>query len=203
VIVVRYADDLVLGFQHESDAGRFRANLHRRFKKFGLELHPEKTRHLRFGSFAEERRRERGQGKPEVFDFLGFTHICGKTRSGKFLLVRHTSMARMRTKLRSIREELMRRRHLPIPVQGKWIGAVVRGYFAYHAVPTNSRAMNSFRVEVTRAWLHALRRPSQRHRLSWERMHRLRERWIPSSTVLHPYPWDRFDDRTRGGGRVR
>jgi RNA-directed DNA polymerase len=195
--------DLVLGFQHESDAGRFRADLRRRFEQFGLELHPDKTRHLRFGPFAEERRRERGQGKPEVFDFLGFTHICGKTRAGKFLLVRHTSKIRMRTKLRSIREDVMRRRHLPVPLQGKWVGAVVRGYFAYHAVPTNIQAMGSFRVEVTRSWLHALRRRSQRHRMTWKRMHALAERWIPAPSILHPYPWDRFEDRTRGRSRVR
>lgn len=203
VIVVRYADDLVVGFQHESDAGRFHADLRRRFERFGLELHPDKTRLLRFGRYAEERRRERGQGKPEVFDFLGFTHICGKTKSGQFLLHRRTSKHRMRMKLKSTREELMRRRHLPVPVQGKWVGAVVRGYFAYHAIPTNMKCMNSFRVEVTRSWLHALRRRSQRTRMTWARMHRLAERWIPKPKVLHPYPWDRFDERTRGRSRVR
>lgn len=150
VIVVRYADDLVLGFQYEADAARFRAALVQRLDRFGLELHPEKTRLLRFGPFAEERRRERGQGRPEVFDFLGFTHICGRTKSGKFLLYRHTSKSRMRAKLKMIREDLWKRRHLPLPIQGQWIGAVVRGYFAYHSVPTNGRAMCSFRVEVVR-----------------------------------------------------
>jgi hypothetical protein len=173
VIVVRYADDLVLGFQHESDVARFRADLRQRFERFGLELHPDKTRHLRFGPFAEERRRERGQERPEVFEFLGFTHICGKTKSGKFLLYRHTSKSRMRAKLKAIREELLRRRHLPVPDQGRWIGAVVRGYFAYHAIPTNSRIISSFRVEVIRYWLHALRRRSQRSRMTWDRMRRL------------------------------
>jgi RNA-directed DNA polymerase len=203
VIVVRYADDLVLGFQHEVDVARFHADLRLRFERFGLELHPDKTRHLRFGMFAEERCRERGQGRPEVFEFLGFTHICGRTKAGKFLLYRRTSKSRMRAKLKRIREELQKRRHLPVPVQGKWIGAVVRGYFAYHAVPTNMRSMRSFRVEVTRYWLHALRRRSQRTRMTWERMRRVSNQWIPSARVLHPYPWERFEARTRGKSRVR
>lgn len=203
VYVVRYADDIVLGFQHEVDARRFHAELPRRLKHFGLELHPDKTRLLRFGRFAEARRRERGQGKPETFNFLGFTHICGKSRSGQFLLLRYTMKDRLRAKLREIREALLRRRHLPVPVQGEWLGAVVRGYFAYHAVPLNSQRLQSFRVEVTRSWLHSLRRRSQRSRMTWDRMHRLAERWIPKPRVLHPYPWDRFDERTRGRSRVR
>jgi RNA-directed DNA polymerase len=182
---------------------RFHADLRLRFERFGLELHPDKTRHLRFGMVAQERRRERGQGRPEVFDFLGFTHICGRTKAGKFLLYRHTSKSRMRAKLKVIREELWKRRHLPVPVQGKWIGAVVRGYFAYHAIPTNMRSLCSFRVEVTRYWLRALRRRSQRTRMTWERMRRVTNHWIPSARVLHPYPWDRFEARTRGKSRVR
>lgn len=144
VYVVRYADDIVLGFQHEVDARRFHAELPRRLKHFGLELHSDKTRLLRFGRFAEERRRERGQGKPETFNFLGFTHICGKSRSGQFLLLRYTMKDRLRAKLKEIRKALLRRRHLPIPVQGEWLGAVVRGYFAYHAVPLNSQRLQSF-----------------------------------------------------------
>jgi len=203
VYVVRYADDLVMGFQHEADAVRFRTELGRRLAYFGLELHPEKTKLLCFGRFAEERRRRRGQGKPETFDFLGFTHICGKARSGQFLLHRRTAKDRMRAKLKAIRKELLRRRHLSVSDQGKWLQSVVRGYFAYHAVPTNMRCLCSFRVEVTRSWLHALRRRSQRSRMTWERMHRLAERWIPAPRVLHPYPWDRFDVRTRGRSRVR
>jgi group II intron reverse transcriptase/maturase len=203
MIVVRYADDLVLGFQHESDAARFHVDLRERFARFGLELHPDKTRRLCFGRFAEARRRERGERRPEVFEFLGFTHISGKSRAGKFLPHRHTSKARMRAKLKEIREQLWKRRHLSVPVQGKWIGAVVRGYFAYHAIPTNGRGMSSFRVEVTRHWLHALRRRSQRSRLTWQRMQRLASRWIPSARVLHPYPWERFEARTRGKSRVR
>jgi RNA-directed DNA polymerase len=203
VYVVRYADDIVMGFQHEVDAVRFQADQRQRLEHFGLELHPDKTRLLRFGRFAEERRRERGQGKPETFNFLGFTHVCGKARSGQFLLLRLTVKDRMRAKLKAIREDLLRRRHLPVPVQGEWLGAIVRGYFAYHAVPTNTQRLQSFRAEVTRSWLHALRRRSQRTRMTWERMHRLAERWIPAPRVLHPYPWDRFDERTRGRSRVR
>jgi RNA-directed DNA polymerase len=203
VIVVRYADDFVMGFQHEADAVRFRADLQQRLERFGLELHPDKTRLIRFGSRAAANRRERGQGKPETFDFLGFTHICGKTRSGKFLVLRRTSKKRMRAKLKVIREDLHRQRHLPVPAQGQMIEAVVRGYFAYHAVPTNIRCLERFRTEIVRAWHHALRRRSQRSRTNWERMKRLATRWLPSPRVLHPYPWDRFDERTRGKSRVR
>jgi RNA-directed DNA polymerase len=203
VIVVRYADDFVLGFQYEVDAVRFRADLQQRLERFGLEVHPDKTRLIRFGKFAEASARDRGEGKPATFDFLGFTHICGKTRSGKYLLHRRTSKKRMRAKLAEIREELHRQRHLPVPVQGQKIKAVVRGYFAYHAVPTNIERLGSFRTQVVRAWLHALRRRSQRSRTNWDRISRLAERWVPKPRVLHPYPWDRFDDRTRGRSRVR
>ena len=203
VIVVRYADDFVMGFQHEADAVRFRADLQQRLERFGLEVHPDKTRLLRFGRYAASQRRERGEGKPETFDFLGFTHICGKTRSQKFLLHRRTSKKRMRAKLKAIREDLHRRRHLPVPVQGQWIEDVVRGYFAYYAVPTNTARLDGFRSEVVGAWFHALRRRSQRTRTTWTRMNRLTQRWLPHPRVLHPYPWDRFDDRTRGRSRVR
>ncbi len=203
VIIVRYADDFVMGFQHEADAVRFRVDLQQRLEQFGLEVHPEKTRLLRFGRFAEERRRQRGEGRPETFDFLGFTHIGGKARTGGFLLLRRTMKKRMRAKLKALRVELLRRRHLPVQEQGQWIEAVVRGYFAYHAVPTNMHRLNSFRTEVLRAWRHALRRRGQRTIETWDRMSRLGRRWLPSPRVLHPYPWDRFDERTRGGSRVR
>lgn len=203
VYVVRYADDLALGFQREADATRFRVELQRRLERFGLELHPDKTRLMAFGRFAEQRRRGRMQSAPDTFNFLGFTHVCGKSRSGRYLLLRLTVKDRMRAKLKSIRKDLLRRRHLPVAVQGEWLRAVVRGYFAYHAVPTNMQRLRSFRFEVTRSWLHALRRRSQRSRTTWERMRRLAERWIPSPRVLHPYPWDRFDARTRGRSRVR
>lgn len=203
VVVVRYADDFVLGFQHEGDAVRFRTDLQRRLERFGLEVHPDKTRLLRFGRYAEEQRRERGEGKPETFDFLGFTHVSGKSRSGRFLLHRHTSKKRMRERLKAIRKELLQRRHAPVPTQGHWLERVVRGYFAYHAVPTNLQRLDGFRTEVIRAWRHALRRRSQRNRMTRERVNRLVERWIPSPRVLHPYPWSRFEDRTRGRSRVR
>ena len=203
VIIVRYADDFVLGFQHESDAVWFRTELQQRLQRFRLEMHPEKTRLIRFGSLAAANRRERGEGKPETFDFLGFTHICGKTKLGKFLLHRRTTKKRMRARLKAIREAIHKRRHLPVPVQGQWLGQVVRGYFAYHAIPTNIKRLGSFRTQVIRSWHHALRRRSQRSRTDWVRMSRLALRWIPPARVLHPYPWVRFDDRTQGRRRVR
>jgi group II intron reverse transcriptase/maturase len=203
VFVVRYADDLVVGFQHETDAVRFRTELQQRLERFALALHPEKTRLIRFGRFAARDRRANGESKPETFDFLGFTHICGKTRAGKFLLARRTSKKRMRAKLKTIREGLLRQRHLPVQAQGQKLEAVVRGYFAYHAVPTNMHRLASFRTEVLRAWRHALRRRGQRSPVTWQRLSRLGRRWLPTPRVLHPYPCDRFDDRTRGGSRVR
>lgn len=204
VVVVRYADDTVVGFQYHADAVRFLAELRDRMRKFSLELHPEKTRLIAFGRYAAARRQEQGvRGAPETFDFLGFTHICARTRAGKFLLLRRTVRKRMQATLRRVRDELMRRRHLSVPEQGKWIGAVVRGYFAYHAVPTNGRSLAVFQKEVERRWLFALRRRSQRSRLTWLRMQRLSRRWIPSPKVLHPWPEQRFDANTRGRSRVR
>lgn len=188
VIIVRYSDDFVMGFQHEADAVRFRADLQKRLEQFGLEVHPDKTRLLRFGRFAEANRRERGEGRPETFDFLGFTHICGKAKSGAFLLLRRTSKVRMRATLKRIREDLFRRRHLPVPVQGQRIGAVVRGYFAYHAVPSNMHRLTGFRTEVLRAWRHALGRRGQRTRPTWERLSRLGKRWLPLRACSIPIP---------------
>lgn len=203
MIVVRFADDSIYGFQHRSDAEQFQNDLRERLSRFALELHPDKTRLLEFGRYAKQRREERGKGKPETFDFLGFTHICGKTRNGKFQLRRQTMRKRMRERLKTVKTELMRRRHQPIKEQGKWIGSVVRGYFAYHAVPTNIRALQAFRTQVERHWLRALRRRSQRHSLDWERMRRLSARWLPSPRILHPWPSERFDVRTRGKSPVR
>lgn len=203
VSVVRYADDFVVGFQHEADARRFRRELEARLQRFHLELHPEKTRLFRFGQFAATRQQERGLGKPSTFDFLGLTHICGRSRQGRFVLLRHSSKRRMRAKLRAVREELLRRRHRPVPEQGAWLASVVRGFFAYHAVPTNGRRLAGFRVEVVRAWHRALNRRSQRGRCTWTRMHRLDERWIPQVRISHPWPEERFDVRTRGRSRVR
>jgi len=203
VIIVRYADDFVVGFEKQSDAEQFWRELRERFRKFALELHPDKTRLLSFGRFAAERRAKRGLGAPETFDFLGFTHVCGKARSGSYLLVRRTMRARMRARLSSMRIELKRRRHLPIKAQGEWLRAVVRGYFAYHAVPTNIASMQSFRREVVRHWHKALRRRSQKSRMNWRRMNILAKRWLPVARIQHPWPTERFDVKTRGRSRVR
>ena len=182
---------------------RFQDELTARVVTFGLELNAEKTRLLRFGKLATRQRRQRGENKPETFDFLGFTHICGKSRAGRFVLFRHTSKKRMRHRLREVREDLMRHRHLPIPEQGLWIRQVVSGYFAYHAVPTNAGNLTMFRSEIVRAWLHALRRRSQRSRVTWSRMKVYSDRWIPRARILHPWPDERFDARTQGRSRVR
>ena len=203
MIVIRFADDIVAGFEHRADAERFERELKERFHKFALELHPEKTRLIEFGRFATERRARVGLGKPETFNFLGFTHICGKARSGNFLLVRQTIRKRMRAKLEEVKTEIKRRRHQPIPVQGQWLGSVVRGYLAYHAIPTNTYAIQAFRREVVRHWHRALRRRGQKDRTNWQRMNVLARRWIPVALVQHPWSTERFDVRTRGGSRVR
>jgi RNA-directed DNA polymerase len=203
VIVVRYADDFVVGFQHRDDAKRFLAALRERFAKFGLGLHEEKTRLIEFGRFAAERRAERGLPKPETFDFLGFTHACARTKSGRFKVRRVTSKKRLRAKLREVKTELRLRRHDPIPEQGQWLGSVVRGHRAYYAVPDNIDAVAAFRDEATRHWYRSLRRRSQRTRLTWERMHRFEARWLPPARILHPWPHARFDARTQGRSPVR
>ena len=203
MIIVRYADDIIVGFQKKSDANKFRHDLQQRLQGFGLELHPEKTRLVQFGKLAADFRKQDGKGRPETFDFLGFTHICGKSKRGKFLLHRRTIKKRMRASLRAIRSELMRRRHLPIPDQGRWLNRIVRGHYAYYGVPTNIHRMESFRDQVTRHWRHALMRRSQRHRLDWDRMRLLAERWIPKAHIQHPWPNVRFDARTRGRSPVR
>ena len=196
VVVVRFADDLVVGFEHEDDAERFLADLRERFAKFGLELHPEKTRLIEFGRHAAGNRAARGLGKPETFDFLGLTHICASGRNGGFWVKRITVSKRMRAKLKALNAEIKRRRHEPIPVQGRWLGSVVRGHVAYYAVPGNSQAVQAFRDQVTRHWMKALRRRSQRHRVTWERMHRLARRWLPPARTTHPFPAARFAART-------
>ena len=203
VIIVRFADDFTAGFEHLGDAKQFMRDLRERFAKFSLQLHPDKTRLIEFGRFAADRRAARGLGKPETFDFLGFTHICGKTRKGRFWLRRITVAKRMRAKLKQVKDQLKRRRHEPVPEQGRWLGSVIRGHLAYYAVPGNVRAVRSFRKQVTRHWLAALRSRSQRHRLNWDRMNRLATRWLPPARVLHPYPDERFDVRTRGRSPVR
>jgi len=192
MIIVRYADDFIMGFQHESDARRFLEEMRERLGKFALTLHPEKTRLIEFGRFAAERRERRGLGKPETFNFLGFTFICGKTQAGKFQIKRKTRADRMRAKLKMLKEEMWRRMHQPIPAQGKWLSRVVRGYFNYYAVPTNARALDTFRHHVTDLWRRTLRRRSQKDRVTWDRMTNLAEAWLPKPIILHPWPSDRF-----------
>jgi RNA-directed DNA polymerase len=203
VVLVRFADDYVAGFQHRDDAERFLAELRERFAKFGLKLHAEKTRLIRFGRFAAQQRERRGLGKPETFGFLGFTHMCGKTRSGRFALRRVTISKRMRAKLRQVKEELVYRRYQPIPEQGQWLGSVVRGHCRYYAVPGNYKAVDAFREEAVKHWYRALRRRSQRTSLTWERMGRLEAGWIPPAKITHPWPNVRFNARTRGRSPVR
>ena len=195
VVFVRYADDIVAGFEHEADAIAFKAAMAERLQKFALSLHPTKTRLLQFGRHAATERKKRGLGKPETFDFLGFTHICARSRAGRFQLRRKSRRDRMRAKIAAIKLELRRHLHAPIPEQGSWLGHVVRGYFAYHAVPTNAPSLSAFRRKVSDAWLRALRRRSQRHHLTWSMMTRLVEQWLPPSRIHHPWPNRRFDVR--------
>ena len=192
VIVVRYADDIVAGFEHEPDARRFWDAMRTRFEQFALELHGEKTRLLEFGRYAAFRRRARGLGKPETFNFLGFTFICGRSRRGAFQLQRHTRADRMRATLREIKAELRFRMHHAIPEQGQWLKAVVTGFFAYHAVPTNARALNAFLHYVVDLWRRTLRRRSQKAKVTWSRMTQLTALWLPAPRILHPWPDRRF-----------
>jgi len=204
VVIVRFADDFVVGFEYRDDAERFWADLRERLAKFSLELNAEKTRLIEFGRFAVERRAARGLGKPETFRFLGFTHACGKTRkAGRFKLKRITDSKRMRVKLRALKGEIERRRHQPIPEQGRWLANVLRGHYQYYAVPENIEALRAFRRQVVRHWLRALRRRSQRTTVTWERMSRLEARWLPPARILQPWPERRFDARTQGRSPVR
>ena len=192
VVVARYADDSVMGFESDQTARKFLDELRERLAKFGLALHPDKTRLIEFGRFASERRRRRGQGRPETFDFLGFTHCCGTDRQGRFQIIRITAKKRMRATLTAIRDALYRKRHERVAVIGAWLTRVLSGYFEYHAVPSNLKRLEGFRTEVCRAWRHALLRRSQRHRLSWERFNRLTRKYVPPCRVRHPYPEERF-----------
>ncbi|TYO64584.1 group II intron reverse transcriptase/maturase [Bradyrhizobium hipponense] len=191
-VIVRYADDVVVGFEHEGDARRFLDAMRARLEEFMLSLHPDKTRLIEFGRFAAVNRKRRGLGKPETFDFLGFTFICGKSRRGNFLLQRKTRRDRMRTKLQEIKLELRRRMHSPIPEQGRWLRQVVTGHFGYFAVPTNGRALNAFRFYITDLWRRTLRRRSQRSGLTWDRTTKLTDHWLPKPQILHPWPQLRF-----------
>jgi len=192
VIIVRWADDFIVGFEHRSDAERFLAGLRERFARFGLELHPGKTRLIEFGRFAAANRAARGEGKPETFGFLGFTHICARSKSRRFWIRRITNSKRMRAKLKEVTSLLRRRRYLPIPEQGRWLASVVRGHMAYYAVPGNAGAVNAFRTQLTRRWYQALRRRSQKARINWTRMNRIATRWLPPARVTHPFPEARF-----------
>ncbi len=192
VIVVRYADDTVLGFQYRAEADRFLEDFRERLGKFGLELHPGKSRRIEFGRCAEPNRKRKGEGKPETFDFLGFTHISGKNRNGHFTVKRRTIRKRLRAKLLEIKQQLQRRRHAPVAETGEWLRSVVQGYFNYHAVPGNLDSLETFRVRLTRLWRRQLLHRSQRHRFIWDRMTRLAARWLPFPRVLHPWPTQRF-----------
>jgi group II intron reverse transcriptase/maturase len=193
MIVVRFADDVVVGFQVKSDAERFWSELTERLRKFALELHPDKTRLLEFGPFAAGNRKKRGEGKPESFNFLGFTHICGKKRSnGMFTVLRQTMRKRLQAKLGEVKIELQRRMHAPIPEVGQWLRAVVSGHFRYYGVPMNAPALHIFRFQVGWLWHRALSRRSQNGRVAWDRMRRLLARWLPSARVYHDYPLRRL-----------
>ncbi|WP_425288635.1 group II intron reverse transcriptase/maturase [Sinorhizobium glycinis] len=192
MIIVRYADDIVVGFEKEADARRFWNMMRERLQEFALELHSDKTRLIEFGRFAARDRNRRGVGKPETFDFLGFTHICGRDRQGRFQIRRKSRRDRRWAKLREIKDELRKRMLQTIPQQGRWLRQVITGYFAYHAVPTNHRSLNAFRDHVIRLWGRTLRRRSQKHALTWVRMGVLADHWLPKPRTVHPWPSIRF-----------
>ena len=191
--VVRWADDFVVGFQHPSEAERFHKELAERFARFKLKLHPAKTRVIEFGRYAAENRKRRGQGKPETFNFLGFTHICGQTRShGMFTVWRRTMSKRKRAKLKEVKTELRKRMHHRVAEAGKWLRSVVEGHNRYYGVPSNIPSLSSFRFHVARHWYWTLRRRSQTRRLTREQMVRLANRWLPPPKLHHPYPLRRL-----------
>ena len=192
MIIVRYADDLVVGFEHEADAHRFLAAMRVRFAEFALSLHPDKTRLIEFGRHAAAQRAQRGQSKPETFAFLGFTFISGKSRTGKFLIHRKSRRDRVRAKLKEVKDELRQRMHEPLREQAEWLKQVVNGFFQYHAVPTNARALVAFRYHVTDLWRRTLRRRGQKHRMTWQQIGMLADQWLPKPRILHPWPNQRF-----------
>jgi group II intron reverse transcriptase/maturase len=192
MIIVRFADDFITGFQYQDDAERFLADLRGRLAEFSLELHPDKTRLIEFGRLAARRRAARGEGKPETFRFLGFTHICETTPAGRFWIRRKTDRKRLAAKLKQVKAEIMSRRHLPVPEQGRWLASVITGHQAYYGVPGNFQAVYAFRTHVTRHWYRALRRRGQKNRLTWARMGRLARRYLPPARITHPFPGARF-----------
>ncbi len=193
VIVVRYADDTVVGFQYESEAKQFQEKLKKRLQKFGLELHPDKTRLIEFGRFAEVNRERRNEGKPDTFTFLGFTHICGKReKDGKFCILRHTIKKKMRTKLKEIKKDLRFRMHKPLQETGQWLRSVINGHNIYYGVPGNADAMSNFRYTIGRMWMKTVRRRSHKGRMTWEKFAVIKERWLPKPKCWHPFPYERF-----------
>jgi RNA-directed DNA polymerase len=192
MFIIRYADDVVFAFQFRKDADRFRAALAERLRRFGLELHPEKTRLIEFGRFAEQNRKDRGQGPPETFDFLGLTHICGRGQDGEFKVKRRTVAKRMRARLQVIKLELRKRMHQPVVTTGKWLRSVMLGYYRYHAVPGNLSMLARFRHRIVLLWRHALLRRGGKRKPSWQELIPLFDRWLPNATPQHPYPRPRF-----------
>jgi RNA-directed DNA polymerase len=203
IIVVRFADDFVAGFELRHQAEQFLAELRERFARFGLELHPDKTRLIEFGRYAETDRRDRGGGKPGTFNFLGFTHICAKTRKGHFTVLRQTMRTRWQAKLKEVKATLQRRMHATVTQLGQYLRSVVSGHVRYYGVPLNSRSIGAFRFAIGRLWKWVLERRSQRTRVPWERMSRLIARWLPPARVCHPYPLVRLGVITQGGSRMR
>ena len=203
MVIVRYLDDFIVGFRYRTDAEEFLTALRGRLGQFGLTLHPDKTRLLEFGRYAAQNRWERGQKKPESFQFLGLVHSCGRTRKGEFTVRRHTAGERLRAKLKEVKAELRRRRHDPVPEVGAWLGSVVRGHCQYYGIPGNWRAIRRFRDEVSRHWHHAVSRRSQKGRVRWDRMQRLIQRFIPPARVVHPSTWVLFAVMTQGKSPVR
>jgi group II intron reverse transcriptase/maturase len=192
VIVVRWADDFIVGFEHRWEGERFLIELRERFSKFGLELHPDKTRLIEFGRYARSNRARRGEGKPETFDFLGFTHICSETKEGRFTVLRKTMQKRLQAKLKEVHSQLRRRMHQPVPEQGKYLRSVILGHMRYYGVPRNRPSIAVFRKGVCWLWRKVLKCRSQKHRLNWDRMKRLISRWLPTVYVCHPHPLVRF-----------
>jgi group II intron reverse transcriptase/maturase len=203
VVVVRFADDFVVGFEHGEEAERFLTALRERFARFGLTLHPDKTRLIEFGRHADRNRRGRGDGKPDTFNFLGFTHSCGKTRNGRFAVWRQTMRQRWHAKLREVRLVLRRRVHESIPEQGAYLRSVLLGHARYYGVPRNGPSLTAFRSALGRVWHATLRRRSQTARVTWARVARLTERWLPRPHICHPYPDQRLASITQGGSRMR